>query len=116
MGQTPGNDREVLVARVQALKAKIAASPGTKLQSELSAVARMYRLFATNEKELRAHFERHSSTQAVLELWDIQRSERLDAFLDETDRLLHNYLAAAASLADHTRCVCGTSTRRMTRR
>ena len=102
MSKAPGNDPEIRAARIKELRAKIAASEGGKLQSELSAVGRMYRLFATNDKELRDHFERHSSPQAILELWDIEHRERFDAFLDETDRLLHNYLAAAASLADHT--------------
>jgi hypothetical protein len=99
---SPKAPRSELVARIKELRAEIAATQGAKLQGELSAVGRMYKLFATNESELRKHFERHSSTQAILELWDANHGERFDAFLDETDRLLHNYLAAAASLADHT--------------
>jgi hypothetical protein len=62
----------------------------------------MYRLFNANEQELRRHFLRFKHPQALLELWDVTHRERFDAFLDETDRLLHNYLAAASSLADHT--------------
>lgn len=102
MSEDLQKERERLAAEVRAAHERFAACEGAKLQSELAAVARMYRLFATNEQELRTHFSQYEDVQALLELWDISHPERFEAFLDETDRLLHNYLAAAASLADHT--------------
>lgn len=97
------SERDRIVSRIKQLREEVASSEGGKLQSELVAVARMYRLFDANERELQRHFGRYSDNlQALLELWDIDHPERFEAFLDETDRLLHNYLAAASSLADHT--------------
>ncbi len=96
-------DREQIAARITQLREEIVSSEGGKLRAELAAVARMYRLLNANEREMREHFHRYKEPQALLELWDARYRERFDAFLDETDRLLHNYLAAAASLADHTR-------------
>lgn len=102
MSVDPAGERERLAAQVKELRSKIVRSEGAQLQSELSAVSRMYRLFSMNERELRRHFDVYESVEATLELWDATHPERFEAFLDETDRLLHNYLAAAASLADHT--------------
>lgn len=92
-----------LLAKVQAARAAVAASEGAKLRGELSALSRTYRIFTTNERELRAFFHRYTDDiKSLLELWDISHPHRFEAFLDETDRLLHNYVAAAGSLADHT--------------
>jgi hypothetical protein len=102
MSEDPHQERQRVADEIRAARERVAASEGAKLQGELSAVARMYRLFLKNEEELRSHFAKYDDLQAFLELWDANHRERFDAFLDETDRLLHNYLAAAASLADHT--------------
>jgi hypothetical protein len=45
--------------------------------------------------------EDDESTARILELWSEHR--RLYAVLDETARLLHNFLASATTLIDHTR-------------
>ena len=39
----------------------------------------------------------------MLALWDVRNRGAFEEFLDEVDRLFHNYLASAASLRDHTR-------------
>lgn len=99
------NEAERLLERITEARGRIRACGGATLYSELSAVARTYRLFSANERELGGYFARFTETQALLELWDTNHRERFDSHLDEIDRLLHNYLAAAASLRDHSRCL-----------
>src|SRR5262249_5231062 len=41
----------------------------------------------------------------VIQLWRDDRRAEFEQFLDEVDRLLHNYVAAAGTLAEHTRRV-----------
>jgi hypothetical protein len=43
--------------------------------------------------------------QEVLELWDLKNTEGFEQFLDEVDRLFHNYVAAVCTVRDHTRNV-----------
>ena len=98
-----GHEADPLLGRIIEARGQIRACEGATLYSELSAVARTYRLFSANERELREYFAGLADTQALLDLWDSNHRERFDAHLDEIDRLLHNYLAAAGSLRDHSR-------------
>jgi hypothetical protein len=70
--------------------------------------AKTYRVFLGNEVELRMLLVRSSKTEAALELWNLENRPAFDAFLDEVDRLLHNYLASVGSLRDHTRTLWQT--------
>jgi hypothetical protein len=48
----------------------------------------------------------HTSEPSVaLQIWSLANRPLFNQFLDEVDRLLHNYLAGAGSLRDHTRRV-----------
>jgi hypothetical protein len=76
---------------------------GEELMSEFSSLARTARLFIGNEREFGKQFETYEDLPARLELWDARNREAFEAFLDEVDRLLHNYLASVTSLRDHTR-------------
>jgi hypothetical protein len=96
------DEGEQLLQRINEARDRVSACEGATLRSELIAVGRMYTVFTTNERELRRLFDVYDDVQATLELWDADHPERFDAFLAETERLLHNYLAAASSLADHT--------------
>jgi hypothetical protein len=44
----------------------------------------------------------HSEPPRVLELWAVDNRENFDLFLEEVIRLLHNFVAAARSLRDHS--------------
>jgi hypothetical protein len=91
-------------AEIDAARDEIRQSPGAVLYDELAAVARSYRLFVANTQEFErflGHFD--TDVTARLELWDERNRQRFEAFLDEVDRLLHNYLAAASTVRDHTR-------------
>jgi hypothetical protein len=68
--------------------------------AEREPVAALYKVFTGNARELLTHFARHASTSAAFDLRDPTRPGRSRAFRDETGRLLHNCLAAAASFAD----------------
>lgn len=73
---------------------------GEAWAAERESVAALYKVFTGNAHELRSHFARHASTYAAFDLRDPARPGRSRVFLDETGRLLHNCLAAAASFAD----------------
>jgi hypothetical protein len=88
---------------IKAARAEIANSPGAALRNELAAVARSYRLFHANATELERFLAQYDDPSARVELWALQNRDSFDAFLDEVDRLFHNFLAAAATLRDHTR-------------
>ena len=91
-------------ACVKEAQAAVYDCEGARLHSELGGVARTYRVFVGNDREFQALFAHYdNNVQARLELWDTHNRDGFDAFLDEVDRLLHNYLAAATSLRDHTR-------------
>jgi hypothetical protein len=91
--------------RIEELEARISACPGWRLGRELSGLARSYKVFLGNDAELRDYLRRHSELPTVLELWSVQNREGFERFLDEVDRLLHNYVAGAGTLRDHTRRV-----------
>jgi hypothetical protein len=74
----------------------------SRTRADLAGLARSYRLFLGNDRELVSFLTAHEQPPAVLELWDLRNREALEGFLDEVDRLLHNYLASALSLRDHT--------------
>lgn len=97
-------DPSEVFERLKAARAELAQSPGALLSDELAGVARSYRLFQGNAREFAAFVGRFDTdVTARLELWDVKNSKPFEAFLDEVDRLLHNYLAAASTLRDHIR-------------
>ncbi len=94
------------MAQIQELRRRIKSTRGWTLRRELHGLARSYRLFLGNARELEGFLRAHSEPpEAVLELWREDRRAEFERFLDEVDRLLHNFVAAAATLADHTRNV-----------
>jgi hypothetical protein len=94
-----------MMERIRELEGTISASTGWKIRRELAGLARTYRLFLGNDRELQQYLVASRETQRVLELWDVRNRNGFERFLDEIDRLLHNYVAAAATLRDHTRRV-----------
>lgn len=97
-------DPSEVFERLKAARAEVAQSPGALLSDELAGVARSYRLFQANAREFAAfHGRFDTDATARVELWDATNRKLFEAFLGEVDRLLHNYLAAASTLRDHTR-------------
>ena len=85
------------------LRAAFLASDERRLVVDFTMVAKTYRVFLGNEAELRLFLGRTSEMEVALRLWSIENRPAFEAFLDEVDRLLHNYLAAVGSLRDQTR-------------
>jgi hypothetical protein len=85
------------------LRRAIRESPGWEIRRELRAVARSYRVFLGNDRELLGYLAAHEELPRALELWNADNRDGFERFLDEVDRLLHNYLASVATLRDHTR-------------
>jgi hypothetical protein len=92
-----------LFDELQARSAACGQLPGWRIRADVYALDRSLRIFLGNARELERHFEAHASETETLRLSDRSRPENLDAFLNQVDRLLHNYLAAAMSLRDHSR-------------
>jgi len=64
---------------------------------------RSLQVFITNSDELLSFFGSYSGDmEKQLQLLSVENREGFDRFLDEVDRLLHNVLAAAASLKNHS--------------
>jgi hypothetical protein len=96
-------DDAARVEHIRSLRRRFHASEDRRLVVEFMMVAKTYRLFLGNEAELRGLLVRTSEMDVALKLWSIENRPAFEAFLDEVDRLLHNYLAAVGSLRDHTR-------------
>ena len=60
-------------------------------------------VFNGNYNELVHHLKIHNAPQASLELMGVDKRRLLHAYQREITRFLHNYIAAALSLTDHTR-------------
>jgi hypothetical protein len=66
-------------------------------------VGRTYQIFKGNGRELQAHLARSQDPVVSRRMWDARDRSGMDAFVSETDRVLHNYVASVTSLRDHTR-------------
>jgi hypothetical protein len=98
------SDPSEVLEELKAARTEVAQSQGAFLSDELAGVARSYWLFQGNAREFAAFLGRFDTdATARVELWALKNRKGFDAFLDEVDRLLHNYLAAASTLRNHTR-------------
>ncbi len=79
------------------------ACEGYKIQDELRAFRTGYDIFIGNHGDLKRALKRARDPQVWPHLWDERHRYRLVKFNREIARLLHNYVAAAKSLVEHTR-------------
>src|SRR5436309_13199899 len=96
--------RELLEQRDRAHK-DLMGSRGYLVFSQLGALRGSVLVFEGNHAQLTAALEKFRDPAFYLPTLDREHPKRLDDFLLEVTRLLHNYVAAAISLADHTRVV-----------
>jgi hypothetical protein len=87
--------------QAQAEQERILALPGRAAWVKLERLSRTARIFAGNANVLLAHLDRMQDPAVMLQTTSNQRA--LEEFLDETERHLHNYVAAAQSRVDHFR-------------
>jgi len=62
-------------------------------------------IFWGNEEELKQKLQQHASPSSLKEFGGVDNREKLQEEFYEIIRLLHNYVASAKSLVDHTRRV-----------
>ena len=93
-------------ARDDELQARIReyeASEGYKLKEEIRAFRIGYDIFIGNYADLERILIQAQDPQVWPHLWDEKHRYRLVKFNREVTRLLHNFVAAAKSLVEHTR-------------
>jgi hypothetical protein len=61
-------------------------------------------IFKTNHDELVQRIEYFKSPEAIL-LWDVRNNAQMERYLKEVTRLLHNFVASAKTLVEHTRII-----------
>jgi len=100
-------DDEARVAHLKELEAEMTASPDRKLVIEFKLVAKTFKVFVGNDRQLQRYLAEHSEPATALKLWNLDNRAGFYDFLDEVGRLFHNYLAGVGSLRDHTRALWG---------
>jgi hypothetical protein len=91
------------VRLIKELEEEIDSSAGGRLVRTLLPVRMSYSIFMGNARDLGQVFALHASGLGIPVLWDVRNRALLDAFLLEAARRLHNYVASAMSLVEHTR-------------
>jgi hypothetical protein len=86
-----------------AAKAALRDLPGWKVAAEVQGLNRSRGVFVGNVRELGRFLRSPEEPHELLQLWDMQNREGFDRYLEEVDRLLHNFVAASMSLRDHSR-------------
>jgi hypothetical protein len=85
------------------LNEQIKATDGYRISLKIRALRRSYHVFEGNYHYLVSALDHFARTVVIMELWREDNRAKLDLFLNEITRLLHNFLAGAATLVDHTR-------------
>lgn len=80
---------------------------GSFILSQFDALDLTYYAFNTNYHQLKTVLEAYNDHRFILEsrLWAADNREELARFLKEVIRLLHNFVASAQTLVEHTRII-----------
>ena len=89
------------MAQLRAEEARILALPGRVAWVKLARLNRTAKILRGNAKVLLDHLKRMDDLDQMLAITSDQQA--FEQFLDETERHLHNYVAASASRVDHFR-------------
>jgi succinate dehydrogenase flavin-adding protein (antitoxin of CptAB toxin-antitoxin module) len=98
------------VARLQDLldeRDRLRDLEGWQVRASLLALKRSLKVFEGNTRELQQFLGEYDRAKGTLESFDVTDQDSFERFLDETDRLLHNFVAAAESLKDHAEKIKG---------
>jgi hypothetical protein len=85
------------------LDEQIKATEGYRIQTKIRGLGGSYYVFESNYLWLVRALDYFGREEVSLELWRLDNRTKLGSFIDEVTRLLHNFLASAHSLVDHTR-------------
>lgn len=97
--QTDASHAPGLVARER----ELADMSGRHVLLEIDSLGSSARVFSDNYRELRGYVARSQADPRNSLIWDMARRRERDIIWAETGRLVHNFLASAFSLVDHTR-------------
>ena len=92
------------MARLQDLlaeKDRLRELEGWQVRKSLLELRRTLGIFEGNARELQILLGEYREAAGTPAKFDLSKPEAFDMFLHETDRLLHNFLAAAESLREH---------------
>jgi hypothetical protein len=79
-------------------------SDGWRISRKIEHLGASFYIFKSNYDELIQRIECFKRPEAIL-LWDVRNDDQLERFLKEVTRLLHNFVAAALTLVEHTRII-----------
>lgn len=97
-------DSENPIERIVRLRDEARAHPGAAPAGTIRRLNDPYRLLLwPNARELDQHLDLFSRHETALPLMDIRYRERLDKYLEEVLRLVHNLVAAVGTTIDHNR-------------
>ena len=85
------------------LREQIEATEGYRIHLKIRALRRTYGVFEGNYRDLIEALDAFGRPEVFMEIWQERNRDQLDAFMNEVARLLHNFLAGAKTLVDHTR-------------
>ena len=78
--------------------------PGASARNAMLDTIRLMRIVARNGAEVLSFLERANEPEAIMKVWNVdERDDAFEDFLNETERLLFNFLAAVAARVDSYR-------------
>ncbi|MGM3306813.1 hypothetical protein ACSQ6I_12740 [Anabaena sp. WFMT] len=80
-------------------------SPEMEIYKNLLALKASFRVFNGNFNELQEYLEHLKTPNEALVKYSYDKRENIEALIDESSRLFHNFLSSAKSLVDHTRVI-----------
>lgn len=87
------------------LSEQVYASEAYRIRARLETLAVNFFVFERNYHELKKVIEASRHPNNILRLWDVNNRHELRILMNEVIRLLHNFLASAKTLVDHTRAL-----------
>jgi hypothetical protein len=85
------------------LSDQIKATEGYRIRVKIQGLQSSYYVFESNYLWLVRALDYFGREEVFIELWSEDNRPKLARFIGEVTRLLHNFLAGAKSLVDHTR-------------
>jgi len=82
---------------------EIENSDGWKITNKIFNLGTSHYIYMGNHSQLKQALEIFNNPKVTTEIWAVKNREMLREYQKEVIRLLHNYLASAKSLVEHTR-------------
>ena len=83
---------------------KLQNTEGWRISKRIEHLGISAYILKTNHDELVQRIEYFKRPEAML-LWDVRNRDQMPDYLKEVTRLLHNFVASAKTLVDHTRII-----------